>query len=405
MNYEETLEWLYAQLPMYQRQGAVAYKKDLSNTHLLAKHLNNPEKKFKSIHIAGTNGKGSVSHMLASILHEAGYKVGLYTSPHLKDFRERIRINGQKIESEYITKFIAQHQSFFEENLFSFFEMTVGLAFQYFTDLAVDIAVIETGLGGRLDSTNIILPEISVITNIGLDHTSILGNTLEEIAVEKAGIIKPKVPVIIGRSLPETKPIFKKTARLNRSPIYWAEEHKEILFDSDLQGDYQEENIRTAMKACSVLQKQEWSLTDEHLKNGFRNVVKNTSLLGRWQVLQHKPKVICDTAHNADGLRIVIKQIMAEPYASLHIVLGMVRDKDLIEILRLFPTDAHYYFTKPNMSRGLDEKVLQQKAKLFQLRGETYRTVKEAYKTAVKNADPSDFIYIGGSTFVVAEVI
>lgn len=406
MNYQETINWMFNQLPMYQLQGASAYKKDLTNTHLLLAHLENPQEKLKCIHVAGTNGKGSTSHMLTSILQEAGYKVGLYTSPHLKDFRERIKINGKDISEEFVTDFINEHKSFFESNDMSFFEMTVGLAFDYFAKEKVDIAVIEVGMGGRLDATNIITPLVSVITNIGLDHTQFLGNTLEAIAFEKAGIIKPKIPVIIGEYTPETKPVFLAKAKECNSEIYFAADLVSETYPSDLIGDYQVHNKKTVLLTISVLNSQnEFKITPENIKSGLLNVVKNTGLQGRWQQLNAFPKVICDTAHNKNGLGIVLKQIQKEDFDTLHIVLGVVNDKDLDEILPLFPKKAIYYFCKPNIPRGLDVIILKQKAASFELKGEAYNSVSEAYKRAIENAAKSDFIYIGGSTFVVAEIL
>lgn len=406
MNYQETINWMFNQLPMYQLQGASAYKKDLTNTHLLIAHLDNPQEKIKCIHVAGTNGKGSSSHMLASILQEAGYKVGLYTSPHLKDFRERIKINGKDISEEFVTDFINEHKTFFESNDMSFFEMTVGLAFDYFAKEKVDIAVIEVGMGGRLDATNIITPLVSVITNIGLDHTQFLGNTLEAIAFEKAGIIKPNIPVIIGEYTPETKPVFLAKAKECNSEIYFAADLVSETYPSDLIGDYQVHNKKTVLQTISVLNSQnEFKITPENIKSGLLNVVKNTGLQGRWQQLNAFPKVICDTAHNKNGLEIVLKQIQKEDFDTLHIVLGVVNDKDLEEILPLFPKKAIYYFCKPNIPRGLDVLILKQKATSFELKGEVYNSVSEAYQKALKNAEITDFIYIGGSTFVVAEIL
>ncbi|GAA4271408.1 folylpolyglutamate synthase/dihydrofolate synthase family protein [Aquimarina gracilis] len=405
MNYRETLDWMFAQLPMYQRQGASAYKIDLQNTIQLAEYLGNPHKDFKSIHVGGTNGKGSTSHMLASILQESGYKVGLYTSPHLKDFRERIRINGKEVSREYVVDFVAKHRLFFEDNQLSFFEMTVGMAFQYFSESNVDVAVIEVGLGGRLDSTNIITPEISVITNIGLDHTRFLGDTLPKIALEKAGIIKENVPVVIGRSTFETKEVFIEKAEKCNSNIYFAKELKEKPFATDLKGEYQKENIRTVLQTISVLNTKGWEITEKSIEEGLNNVVSNTGLLGRWQILQQNPKVICDTAHNPDGLNVVLKQLSEEARDTLHIVLGLVNDKDLDSILSLFPKDAIYYFAKPDIPRGLDEKELTKKALAFNLIGNEYFSVKEAYGAALQQATDKDLIYVGGSTFVVAEII
>jgi len=397
---------MFNQLPMYQLQGASAYKKDLTNTHLLIAHLDNPQEKLKCIHVAGTNGKGSTSHMLASILQEAGYKVGLYTSPHLKDFRERIKINEKNISEEFVTDFIHEHKSFFESNDMSFFEMTVGLAFNYFAKEKVDIAVIEVGMGGRLDATNIIVPLVSVITNIGLDHTQFLGNTLEAVAFEKAGIIKPNIPVIIGEYTPETKPVFLAKAKECNSEIYFAADLVSETYPSDLIGDYQIHNKKTVLQTITVLNSQnEFKITPENTKSGLLNVVKNTGLQGRWQQLNAYPKVICDTAHNKNGLEIVLNQIQKEDFDTLHIVLGVVNDKDLEEILPLFPKKAIYYFCKPNIPRGLDVLILKQKATSFGLKGEVYNSVSEAYKKAIEKAGKSDFIYIGGSTFVVAEIL
>ncbi|GEP50239.1 tetrahydrofolate synthase [Flavobacterium noncentrifugens] len=406
MTYQETVQWMFAQLPMYQQQGASAYKTDLTNTILLADHLGNPERKIKCIHVAGTNGKGSTSHMLASILQEAGYKTGLYTSPHLKDFRERIKIGGSEISEDFIVDFIAKHQSFFEANQLSFFEMTVGLAFDYFDKENVDITIIETGLGGRLDSTNIILPLISVITNIGIDHVQFLGNTLELIAGEKAGIIKPEIPVVIGEYTSETKAVFEAKANETKSKIYFASDLISDNYPSDLIGDYQIHNKKTVLQAIRILQNQnQFSISEDNIKNGFLNVVKNTGLQGRWQQLRSNPKVICDTAHNKQGLEVVLNQIQKDDFKQLHLVLGVVNDKDLGEILPLLPKNAKYYFCRPNIPRGLDASLLQETALKFGLIGNTYNSVSEAYVAALKSATENDFIYIGGSTFVVAEIL
>lgn len=406
MNYKETLDWMFNKLPMYQTQGATAYRKDITNTVLLANHLGNPENHLKCIHVAGTNGKGSTSHLLASVLQEAGYKVGLYTSPHLKDYRERITINGKPISEEYVCDFINKNKSFFEANQLSFFEMSVGLAFEYFAVLKTDINIIEVGMGGRLDSTNIITPLISVITNIGLDHTQFLGNTLEAIAFEKAGIIKPNIPVVIGEYVTETKRVFEAKAKENHSEIYFASEliHKD--YPSALLGDYQFHNKKTVLQTLKVLNEKKLLLTSEEaIKNGFLNVVKNTNLQGRWQQLGERPKIICDTAHNAHGLSIVLNQLKKEKFDQLHIVLGVVNDKNLEEILPLFPKNSNYYFCKPNIPRGLEAEILKEKAAKFELNGQIYNSVSNAYENATKNATPNDFIYIGGSTFVVAEIL
>jgi dihydrofolate synthase / folylpolyglutamate synthase len=406
MNYQETINWMFNQLPMYQLQGASAYKKDLTNAYLLSEHLESPEKKLKCIHVAGTNGKGSTSHMLASILGEAGYKVGLYTSPHLKDYRERIKINGVQISEEFVCDFINKNKSFFEANDMSFFEMTVGLAFDYFEKEKVDIAIIEVGMGGRLDATNILKPIISVITNISLDHIQFLGNTIELIANEKAGIIKSEIPVVIGEYTSETKKVFESKALENRSTIFFATDLVTQNYTSDLIGDYQEHNIKTVLQTISILKTQkEFIVSDINIKSGLLNVVKNTGLEGRWQQLGEFPKIICDTAHNKNGLEIVMKQIEKECFNSLHIVFGVVNDKNLDEIMPLLPLNAKYYFCKPNIPRGLDAYDLQKKALVFGLKGEVFNSVSESYKKAIENAAKSDFIYIGGSTFVVAEIL
>jgi dihydrofolate synthase/folylpolyglutamate synthase len=406
MNYKETLDWMFNKLPMYQTQGATAYRKDITNTVLLAKHLGNPENYLKCIHVAGTNGKGSTSHLLASVLQEAGYKVGLYTSPHLKDYRERITINGIPISEDYVCDFINKNKAFFEANELSFFEMSVGLAFEYFVEQKTDINIIEVGMGGRLDSTNIITPLVSVITNIGLDHTQFLGNTLELIAFEKAGIIKPNIPVVIGEYISETNPVFLAKSDETNSEIYFASDLIAATYPSALLGDYQIQNKKTVLQTLKVLQdKKLLSVSETDIKNGFLNVIKNTGLQGRWQQLGENPTVICDTAHNAHGLKIVINQFKKEKYDQLHIVLGLVNDKNLTEILPLFPKNAIYYFCKPDISRGLEQLILKEKAAEFNLVGQTYISVSNAYQAAKENAKENDFIYVGGSTFVVAEIL
>ena len=406
MNYQETLRWMFAQLPMYQHQGASAYKKDLTNTILLVNYLGNPEKKLKTIHVAGTNGKGSTSSMIASVFQEAGYKVGLYTSPHLKDFRERIKINGQEIEEIFVVNFINNHKLFFEENSLSFFEMTVGLALDYFVKEEIDIAIVEVGMGGRLDSTNIITPLVSVITNIGLDHIQFLGNTLKAIAGEKAGIIKPSVPVVIGEYVADTKLVFLNKAEECKSEIYFADDLIQETYPSILLGNYQTSNIKTAMQTFEVLKLQnEFVISEQNIKDGLMNVVKNTGLLGRWQQIKTNPKVICDTAHNSHGLKVLLNQIQNEEFEKLYIVLGFVNDKDLNDILPLFPKEATYFFCKPNILRGLEGDILLQKASEFGLNGNLYNSVSEAYQSALEQASDNDFIYIGGSTFVVAEIV
>ncbi len=396
---------MFQQLPMYQQVGEKAYKVDLSNIRKLADHLCEPHRDFRSIHVAGTNGKGSVSHMLASILQESGFKTGLYTSPHLKDFRERIRINGKEISQQAVVEFITENRSFLEKESLSFFEMTVGMAFRYFSQEKVDIAVIEVGLGGRLDSTNIISPELSVITNIGYDHTKILGDTLPQIASEKAGIIKKDVPVVVGEVHQETLPVFKRIAGENRSMLSLAEEIKGEVPSTDLKGAYQAKNIATVLTAVEILRERSWQIPPQAVKRGLEHVVANTGLRGRWEVLKDVPKVICDTAHNKEGLQYAMKQLQEEPHEVLHMGFGVVNDKDLSGIFPFLPREEKYYFCKPTIPRGLDAEVLAQKAKDFGLHGEAFISVSEAYKSALKAAGERDVIYVGGSTFTVAEII
>ncbi|MCH2033297.1 MAG: bifunctional folylpolyglutamate synthase/dihydrofolate synthase [Tenacibaculum sp.] len=403
MTYQEAVSWMFQQLPMYQNQGKTAYKKDLSNTIKLSNYLKKPENKFKSIHVGGTNGKGSTSHMIASVLQEAGYKVGLYTSPHLKSFTERIRINGDEIPQEKVLDFIIEHKAFFEENQLSFFEMTVGMAFDYFANEEVDIAVIEVGLGGRLDSTNIISPELSIITNIGLDHVQILGDTLEKIAIEKAGIIKPNTPVVIGEKQVETAQVFIEKSKQVNAEIYFASEEIQEYYATDLLGAYQKKNVKTVVLALNKLES--FDLNENHLKKGLSHVRKSTGLRGRWDVLQEKPKVICDTAHNKEGLTYVMEQLKKESYNRLHIVLGVVSDKELDAILPLFPKEATYYFSKPDIPRGLSSEILKKVSEEYNLIGEEFSSVLEAYNESLKSSGDDDLIYVGGSTFVVAEVL
>lgn len=425
MNYKETLDWMFAQLPMYHREGKAAYKANLDNTLALDAHFDSPHRRFRSIHVAGTNGKGSVSHMLASILQETGLRVGLYTSPHLKDFRERIRVNGQMISQEYVTHFIESNQEIFNRIRPSFFEMTVAMAFQYFADAGVDIAVIEVGLGGRLDSTNIITPLASVITNIALDHVALLGDTLEKIAGEKAGIIKPGVPAIVGIRDSATDFVFEQRAREANTTVRFASDlwHTERLADNtynltrqknhwqllnlhpELHGFYQRKNIPTVLETVQVLREQGLTLPDQAVRQGIERVVTNTGLLGRWQVLSEHPYTICDTGHNVDGITEVVAQLHACHYHHLHIVLGMVNDKDIDGVLVLLPRNATYYFCKASIPRAMDEHTLADKASRLGLHGYTYPTVAEAYAAAKNAASPLDMIYIGGSTFVVAEVL
>ena len=405
MNYQDTINWMFHQLPMYQNQGKSAYKEDLNNTLLLAKHLKNPETKFKSIHVAGTNGKGSTSHMIASVLQEAGYKVGLYTSPHLKDFRERIKLNGKCISKQFVIQFIKRNKLFFEENSLSFFEMTVGMAFDFFAKQKVDISIIEVGLGGRLDSTNIIKPEISIITNISLDHTQFLGTTLKEIAFEKGGIIKKNVPVVIGESQKETKPLFMYLAKEQNAPIYFADELVKTDFRSDLMGNYQKHNVKTAVQTIYELRKKGFAVSKETITTGLLNVIHNTGLKGRWQILQESPKVICDTAHNREGLIHAMSQLKKETFKNLHIDLGIVNDKNLDTVINLFPKNASYYFCKPNILRGLNAELLKAYFNDKGYDGNVYKSVGEALENAKNNAGKDDLIFVGGSTFVVAEII
>lgn len=405
MNYQETLAWMFSQLPMYQNQGKTAFKKDLTNSILFSSHLGIPESKFNAVHVAGTNGKGSTSHMIASVLQEAGYKVGLYTSPHLKDFRERIKINGQMIPEEEVVGFIAAHRNFFQEHQLSFFEMTVGLAFNYFAQQNVDVAIIEVGLGGRLDSTNIIRPLLSVITNIGLDHTQMLGDTLEQIAHEKAGIIKKDIPVIIGEYQQDIHHVFYNKALENNASLFIAEHNIKQEYSLDLTGTYQIKNAKTAVQAIQVLQELNYDIADEHLKRGLNNVIPNNNLLGRWQLLQEKPKIICDTAHNKEGLALVLNQLSKLEFKYLHIVLGVVNDKDLKTVLPLFPKNAIYYFAKPEIPRGLDAQTLKETAQEFGLSGKVFTSVSKALSEAKNKSTIEDVIFVGGSTFVVAEVV
>jgi len=402
MNYQDTLDWMFSQLPMYQRQGAVAFKKDLTNSIAFSKELNFPEKKFKSIHVGGTNGKGSTSHMMASVLQEAGYKVGLYTSPHLKNFTERIRINGIEVPRDYVVNFIDNHKLFLEQQGLSFFEMTVGMAFNYFAKESVDIAIIEVGLGGRLDSTNIITPEVSVITNIGYDHMQFLGETLPEIAFEKAGIIKASIPVVIGERQKGVEHVFKDKATALNAYIVFASDY-DFQYETDQLGAYQSKNLKTAVIALRHLGG--LNISDVDIEKGLKRVFKNTNFKGRWQVLQERPKVICDTAHNKEGLNYISKQLQQEDFDKLHVVLGVVNDKKLDTVLGFFPKNAAYYFCRPDIPRGLDQKELQQKSKEYDLLGDDYESVKAAYKAALNSAKEGDLVYVGGSTFVVAEVI
>lgn len=429
MNYPETLDYLYTRLPMFSRTGASAMTKDLNNTIALCKVLGNPERNFKSVHVAGTNGKGSTSHMLAAILQTAGYKTGLYTSPHLKDFRERVRVNGAMISEEAVVNFVADHQKDFDTIQPSFFEMTVGLAFDVFAREKVDIAIIETGLGGRLDSTNVITTLLSVITNIGWDHMDLLGNTLPLIAAEKAGIIKRGVPVIIGEKQHEVEQVFIDKSKEQHAPIVFADDEWDIntqgavgyltlaieainridgqhnLYELDLTGSYQLKNVRTVLSAVVQLRKQGFDITYQHIKTALANVKMLTGLRGRWDVINSQPLTICDTGHNPDGILEVLKNIESTPYQNLHMVIGMVSDKDSSKVLSLLPKSAAYYFCRPDIPRGLDANVLKAKAEDYQLKGNAYASVFEALLAAQKNAGRYDLVFVGGSTFVVAEAI
>jgi len=388
---------------MYQQKGAVAYRPDLSRMQDFCDYLGNPEKKIKSVHVAGTNGKGSTSHMIASVIQESGFKVGLYTSPHLKDFRERIKISGSLISKEYIVDFVSKHKPYFLHHSLSFFEMTVGLAFCYFEESQVDVAVVEVGMGGRLDGTNLLTPEVSVITNIGLDHMQFLGNNLAEIAAEKAGIIKEGISVVIGETHPETKAVFEKVAKQLNAPISFADQEQIENHESDLKGSYQLNNIKTAVVALETLKC--FEIKTNKIRQGLSKVILNTGLQGRWQVLGDAPKVIADIAHNKEGLKYVIPQISTTPHENLYLVLGFVNDKSVAEILSLFPSTAYYYLTQPEVPRAFPLENLALIATNLKLNFQSYYSVKEALFNAKANAKPEDLIYVGGSTFVVAEIL
>ncbi|NWJ49745.1 MAG: bifunctional folylpolyglutamate synthase/dihydrofolate synthase [Bacteroidetes bacterium] len=431
MNYQQTLDYMLAQLPMFHRIGAAAYKADLGNTLELCELTNYPYRFYPTIHIAGTNGKGSVSHFLSSILQEGGKKVGLYTSPHLRDFRERIKINGEMISKEYVIDFVEKYKNDFDRIEPSFFEMNVALAFSYFADEKVDIAIIETGLGGRLDSTNVINPLVSVITNIGYDHTQFLGDTLAKIAFEKAGIIKPQVPVVIGQSHSETQSVFRRHAAEMHAEIHFADEHIEIEnilytlnerpllsgkviadhqlylenLNSPLAGSYQPYNIVTTIQTARLLEEMGWPTYPEMVKKGIEKVIENTGFSGRWQMLNRNPLTICDIGHNVDGIKEVVKQIKLTPHHQLHFVFGVVSDKDITGMLSLLPKKAVYYFCKADLPRALDVFTLKEMASGFGLNGEAYSSVVEAKDAATNNAKENDLIFIGGSAFVVAEVV
>jgi dihydrofolate synthase/folylpolyglutamate synthase len=424
VSYAEVLEYLYANLPMFHRIGAAALKPDLTNTLALCAALGNPQERFKTIHVAGTNGKGSTSHTLAAVLQTAGYKTGLFTSPHLKSFTERIRVSGLPVEEAFVVDFVNRIRTAADTIEPSFFEVTVAMAFDYFAQRQVDVAVIEVGLGGRLDSTNIITPVLSVITNIGWDHQDILGDTLPKIAAEKAGIIKPAVPVVISQHQPQTDEVFMAKAQRESAPLIFAPDRYSVrvtdastsldiyrdgvcLFDGitlDLQGIYQQKNILGALAAVEELQRQGWAITQEHIRGGVGQVMSLTGLKGRWQTLGQHPLIVCDTGHNADGIAEVVRQIRLQQYNRLWIVFGAVKDKDIRSVLQLLPKDANYYFCQASVPRALDAEALAAQARAEGLHGEVVRDVNEALAQAKANAGPDDMIFVGGSTFVVADL-
>lgn len=405
MNYQDTLDYLFSQLPMYQRIGAAAYKADLNTTWKLLEALGNPQiNETKYIHVAGTNGKGSVSHMISSVLQSAGFKCGLFTSPHLRDFRERIKVNGEMISKDAVVSFVEENKKIFGAIEPSFFEMTAALAFQYFKEQKVDFAILETGMGGRLDSTNVVTPEVAVITNIGLDHTQFLGNTIKAIAGEKAGIIKQKRPVVAGPMLPEALDVICQKAKEMSADFHNAASITQT-YPTDLLGYYQRENQQTAICAINVLRQLGHCISDEAIETGMQNVIAQTGLLGRWQTLSENPKIICDVGHNTDGLRQVVKQLNEMTFNRLHIVLGMVNDKNAEEALRLLPSTANYYFCAAKIPRAMDVQQLHTIAQAVGLAGKTYNGVEEALNAAKENTAQDDLIFVGGSVFVVAEVV
>ena len=408
MNYKDTLDYLYNSAPLFQQIGAGAYKEGLENTWALDEHFGHPHRSFRSIHIAGTNGKGSCSHTLAAILQEAGYKVGLYTSPHLIDFRERIRVNGQPVPEAYVIRFVEEERAFFEPLHPSFFELTTAMAFRYFAEEKVDVAVVEVGLGGRLDCTNIIRPDLCIITNISLDHVQFLGDTLEKIAGEKAGIIKPGIPVVIGETTPETRPVFQKKAEEVGAPIHFAEEEvKEVHpdWEYELKGLYQEKNRRTLWAALPLLQEEGYRIAESDIQAGFAHVVELTGLMGRWQKLQEHPTVVCDTGHNVGGIQYIAEQLRRQVFRRLHIVIGMVNDKDVRGVLALLPREATYYFTQASVKRALPAGQLASLAAEAGLQGTCYPDVPSAVRVAQKESLPEDFIFVGGSSFIVADLL
>ena len=426
MTYDETVQYLFNCAPPFQQVGGAAYKEGLSTTVALDNHLGNPHKKFRTIHVAGTNGKGSTSHTLAAILQESGYKVGLYTSPHLVDFRERMKVNGKMASKEYVVDFVEKHKEFFEPLQPSFFELTTGMAFNYFAEQGVDIAVIEVGLGGRLDCTNIITPELCIITNISPDHTQFLGNTLAEIAGEKAGIIKPGVPAVIGETVPETKEVFTAKANEVGAPITFAEEKMPLLtattlpqggfayetslfgtIEGELGGDYQQKNTNTLLTAIEILQEKGFSITTESVRKGFTNVCSLTGFNGRWQSIGESPRTVCDAGHNIGGIRYIVEQLERESkrHTALRIVFGMVNDKDISAVLAMMPTKAQYYFTQASIKRAMPAGELKEKAAQYGLAGNSYPTVQEALQAAKNDSAESDFIFVGGSCFIVADLL
>ncbi len=424
MDYKETIEYLFNSAPLFQNIGAGAYKEGLYNTKVLDEHFAHPHLSFKTIHVAGTNGKGSCSHTIASVLQEAGYKVGLYTSPHLVDFRERIRVNGKPISEQYVIDFVEHERAFFEPLHPSFFELTTAMAFKFFADEKVDVAVIEVGLGGRLDCTNIITPDVSVITNISFDHVQFLGDTLAKIASEKAGIIKPNIPVVIGETTPETKPVFISKAEEQNAPIIFAEEQDEVMgecllakggFDyqtktfglitAELGGLCQTKNTRTIIEALKQLIGKGYRITRQNVADGFASVCKNTGLMGRWQKLSDKPKVICDTGHNVGGIQYIVKQLELQEYDNLRIVMGMVNDKDISTVLSMMPKHAVYYFTQASVKRAMPCRDFKAKAAGYGLEGDAYPTVRQAYEAALHDASQNDLVFVGGSSFIVADLL
>lgn len=408
MNYQDTLQYLYDSTPMFQQVGGTAYKEGLYNTLALDEHLGHPHRQFRTIHVAGTNGKGSCSHTLAAILQTAGYRTGLYTSPHLVDFRERIRVNGHPIPEEYVIQFVEKERSFFEPLHPSFFELTTAMAFRYFADERVDVAIIEVGLGGRLDCTNIIRPDLCIITNISLDHTQFLGNTLKQIAGEKAGIIKSGIPVVIGETTNETRPVFEQKAHAVHAPIYFAEENDREDYpgiECELKGIYQRKNTRTLLTALPLLKEAGYRIDEQYVRQGFAHVVELTGIMGRWQKLQDAPALVCDTGHNVGGITYIAEQLRQQPCRKLHIVIGMVNDKDIRGVLTLLPQEASYYFTRASVKRALPAEDLASLAAEAGLQGQCYPDVPSAIRAAQEKSLPEDFIFVGGSTFIVADLL